>query len=366
MCGSAFSDDKCFLGGRIDGSFYDSGDNLIVEGFQGMVVGELGNDFTFRLIDTVRAQGRQVLSGIAAYEDEIMMVGFFNGSLTLGGQVEQTASVYDNAFAILIDSEIGGGEIKRYGGIFDNNFMRVERWNDEWVVSGHFTGVLDLGGGQTLEGGNFNSNFVFIRINAELEFVEAFQSFGGNMVRNFEMKLIDNKVYFGNQYFIDYEIGSVDISCGTSNLASDILYYSAGNFISEKNFCLEGNVNNPLFARGNGDIYSFTTNEDFNFKGVDYEVEGANDGFIYFSGTNSIFEYVRNENAFHIFPNPSDGQVNIEVISDTEIQVYNFQGVLLKTISAKVGFSNIFYPSYPGIYFIGIAGEERKKVIVGR
>lgn len=356
--------DKCYVGAVLEGDLSAIQGELILEDFRGLIIGELDNKGDFRLIDTVRSVGKCVLSGMAVNEKSLLLGGFFNGRLVSESQVLETVSIYDNGFMIRVENSGDGELMKRFGGIFDNNFIGVEFFDGHWWVSGHFTGVMELGGGKMLETQSFNSDFVLLEADDNLEVLQSYQSEGLSVVRNFGMKRIGERFYLGNQYFKGYTLGEAAENCESVNIASDVVSFSDGNFISESNFCLSGNVNNPLYTHAKGDVFSFTTNADFELSGREYKIEGANDGFLYFAKSSLISIVESGEKGVHFYPNPSNGCVNIEVHEKTMIEIYNFQGMLLERKEMMAGASEVINFRSAGVYFIGVAGGRKEKLVV--
>lgn len=360
----AVNGEKCYLSGLLDGDLLNGTGEASIEKFSGVFVGTLDDEMAFRLVDTVRAAGKCILSGIAADENAVMLVGFFNGRLIMGDQIEETVSVYDDGFMILVGDPDGGRALKRFGGIFDNNFVGVEAGEEKWFVSGHFTGVLELGDGKELETQDFNSDFVLLEVDDDLKVSAFYQSGGANAVRNFDVKKIEEKLYFGNQYFGAYSIGTETENCESQDIASSIVSFAGGDFISEGNFCLEGNVNNPLYAKLRGGVFSFTTGSDFEFMGKEYRIEGINDSFIYFAEVSFREEYTETGGTLHFYPNPAAGSVNIEVSENAVMEIYNSQGALIQRSAMLAGERRVIHFSSGGIYFIGVAGGRKGKLMV--
>ena len=64
---------------------------------------------------------------------------------------------------------------------------------------------------------------------------------------------------------------------------------------------------------------------------------------------------------FNVYPNPTNGMVQIEIAEQAILQIFNSIGVLVSTQDLQKGLNQIDISQFPsGIYFLNGEGETKK------
>ena len=66
---------------------------------------------------------------------------------------------------------------------------------------------------------------------------------------------------------------------------------------------------------------------------------------------------------FRVYPNPSKGEVNVRVVENSTINVYDVTGKLINTGKANAGETYTFTQTTTGMYFVNVNGKVQKIVI---
>jgi hypothetical protein len=242
-------------------------------------------------------------------------------------------------------------------------------------LAGNFNGTVNFAGGMpanNIASNGGTDNFILkLDSSGSRSWIK---TFGGASAEFISSLAFDTS---GNVFSTGYFNGTVDFdsSAATYNLTANntdvfiLKLNSSGNFVNASRFGGSGNevgnfikvdASNKIITTGtfNGNCY-FNPNS----SSTDNVVSaGSDDGFVHkmMDPTLGTGSFSVTEKTFSIYPNPNNGQFNIDVKEDATVSITNMLGQLIVKQKLSFGNNEINLQDKPnGIYFVTVNDDSK-------
>lgn len=340
--------------------FMDDGTQL-VEDEVGLTFLTVSDSSVFSPKLFIKTSGQVYLTGMEMIDGAIVGSGYFLGTMELNQTEIHTQTIYYDGFAFRFDTNDETYVLKRFGGIFDNFFISAIALSNTYHIGGHFSGVLELGSGETIETSNTLSDIVVLTLDEQLNVVNLTKSEEESAAYLYKMYTDEGTIALSCQFNDQIKMGAQEVDCAADKI-NGVVFYKSDDILSiEKQVCITGNTLNLQHKKA--DLYKvtvFVTDQNFEWNEEVFNIEGSNDGFIALESTTNSNEKILME-AFTLFPNPAQTVLHWTVEGPVEyVDIFNAVGdFVMRTNDRKIDLSNF----HPGIYFLHFLGENGQKTI---